>query len=423
MPTVMEIGDALKVDHVSKKFCKSLNRSMRYGLSDIGKNLLGMSTNPGILREDEFFAVNDVTFDVKKGDTFGIVGLNGSGKSTLLKMINGIYKPDKGKISVRGRVGALIEVGAGFHRMLTGRENVYLNATIYGMSKKDVDKKFDDIVDFAEIGEFIDTPVKQYSVGMYIRLGFSVAIHCEPDILLVDEVLSVGDSRFVEKCQERISRMLANGMTLILVSHNMRLITAMCSRAMLIYNGRQIGYADSNSIVHRYEELALEKKNIDTELNAEGSCKRYCVFSDHHITDEYGNELEVFPIGGKISYSFIYALHPSLDPEKVLFSLGLMKDQERYNVASYSNVLDGFKLSKSRGRMELTMDLNATSGVYQLHINFSYGETKMIATYFTRKFKVMHPSLPMVSREYFGHFLLKPEIRIYPMPGPDNMKT
>jgi lipopolysaccharide transport system ATP-binding protein len=179
---------AIKVDHISKKYCKSLKRSMLYGVTDIGRNTLGLSSHSEKLRRSEFWAVDDVSFEVKKGETLGLIGPNGSGKTTLLKMLNGIFWPDKGKITINGRVGALIEVGAGFHPMLTGRENVYINAAILGMTKK-VDEKFDAIIEFADIGDFIDAPVKFYSSGMFVRLGFAVAVHYEPDILLVDEGL------------------------------------------------------------------------------------------------------------------------------------------------------------------------------------------------------------------------------------------
>ena len=157
-------------------------------MHDIGRNLLRMGTKPDKLRKDEFWAVDDVSFELRRGETLGIIGPNGSGKSTILKMLNGIFMPDKGKIEINGRMGALIEVGAGFHPMLTGRENIYVNAAIRGMTKEDVDDKFDDIIEVADIGDFIDTPVKHYSSGMYVRLGFAVAVHCEPDVLLVDVV-------------------------------------------------------------------------------------------------------------------------------------------------------------------------------------------------------------------------------------------
>src|SRR3990170_2258915 len=196
----MDEDIAIKVEHVSKKYCKSLKNSMLYGVNDIARNSLGFSSHSERLRNGEFWAVDDVSFELKKGETLGIIGPNGAGKTTLLKMLNGIFWPDKGKITVRGRVGALIEVGAGFHPLLTGKENVYVNAAILGMTKKEVDKKFNDIVEFAGIGDFINVPVKFYSSGMFVRLGFAVAVHCEPDILLIDEILSVGDAKFRAKC-------------------------------------------------------------------------------------------------------------------------------------------------------------------------------------------------------------------------------
>ena len=197
---------------------------MIYGVKDIGRNMFGLSSHSEKLRKNEFWAVDDVTFEIKKGETLGIIGANGSGKTTLLKMLNGIFWPDKGKIFVNGRVGALIQVGAGFHPMLTGRENVYINAAILGMSKKEVDEKFDDIVEFADIGNFLDTPVKFYSSGMFVRLGFAIAVHCEPNILLVDEVLAVGDEGFQNKCFNKIGELKKKETTTILVSHNMHII-------------------------------------------------------------------------------------------------------------------------------------------------------------------------------------------------------
>src|SRR3990172_3423613 len=199
----------IKAEHVSKKYCKSLKHSMSYGLQDIGRNLVGLSSRSELLRKNEFWAVDDVSFELKRGEALGLIGPNGCGKSTLLKMLNGIFWPDKGKITMKGKVGGLIEVGAGFHPLLTGRENVYINGAILGMSRKEIDDKFDDIVEFADIEDFIDAPVKSYSSGMFVRLGFAVAAHCEPDVLLVDEVLAVGDVNFQNRCLRRINEMMA----------------------------------------------------------------------------------------------------------------------------------------------------------------------------------------------------------------------
>ena len=229
---------AIKAEHVSKKFCQSLRYVMTYGAADITRDFFSIKSKTEELRDGEFWAVNDVSFELKRGDTLGIIGLNGSGKSTILKMLNGIYMPDQGRLEIKGRVGALIEVGAGFHPMLTGRENIYVNGAILGLNKREIDKKFDEIVDFADIGDFLDSPVKHYSSGMHVRLGFAVAIHAEPDILLVDEVLAVGDIAFQNKCLNAISNQFKLGdTTVIFVSHDMNAMRLLCDRCLLLNNG------------------------------------------------------------------------------------------------------------------------------------------------------------------------------------------
>ncbi len=223
---------AIRVDRVSKKYCKFLKRSMLYGICDIARNTVGLSSHPDKLRRGEFWAVDDISFELKKGKTQGIIGPNGSGKTTILKMLNGIFWPDKGKISVRGKVGALISVGAGFHPLLTGRENIYINAAILGMKKKEVDENLDAIIDFADINEFVDVPVKYYSSGMYVRLGFAVAVHCEPEILLVDEVLAVGDLAFQNKSLEKLARLREKANAVVFVSHNLEHVRNLCDSVL-----------------------------------------------------------------------------------------------------------------------------------------------------------------------------------------------
>jgi ABC-2 type transport system ATP-binding protein len=186
---------------------------------------------------DHFEALNDVSFTVERGESIALIGLNGSGKSTTLKMISGVLTPTSGRVWTRGRVAGLIEVGAGFHPELSGRENVYLNAAILGMSKEETDDKFDEIVDFSGIERFIDTEVKHYSSGMFIRLAFSVAIHTHADVLLIDEVLSVGDAPFQEKCLAKIAEVQAAGATLIIVSHDLHTVQQVCTRGVLMRDG------------------------------------------------------------------------------------------------------------------------------------------------------------------------------------------
>ena len=255
----MNDATVIRVDHVSKKFSKSLKRSMLFGISDIGRNLCGLRSKSGELRESEFWAVDDVSFELKKGEAVGLIGPNGSGKSTILKMLNGIFWPDKGKITVRGRVGALIEVGAGFHPMLTGRENIYVNAAILGMAKCEVEKNISKIIEFADIGDFIDAPVRSYSSGMYVKLGFAVAAHCEPDLLLVDEALAVGDSAFRHKCFEKMNRIKTEKQaSIIYVSHDILTVERFCDRGIFLNNGKISTEGEIHEVISDYQFFANE---------------------------------------------------------------------------------------------------------------------------------------------------------------------
>jgi lipopolysaccharide transport system ATP-binding protein len=259
----------MSVDKVSKKFCRSLKRSMVYGVTDIAKNMVGMSSHSEQLRSDEFWAMDNVSFELKQGESLALIGPNGSGKTTLLKMLNGIFWPDKGKISMRGRMGALISVGAGFHPLLTGRENVYINGAILGMSKSEVDRKFDSIVNFADIGDFLDSPVKHYSSGMFVRLGFAVAVHCEPDILLVDEILAVGDMNFQSKCIDKMEELSNQGTTKIYVSHDLNSVARICKKALYLSSGKTKGYGDVNTIIEQYKKDVVEDMRVNSSKTHE----------------------------------------------------------------------------------------------------------------------------------------------------------
>jgi len=244
---------AIRVEGLSKKFCKNLRRTMRYGLCDIGKAALGIRPDADRLRKDEFWALKDVSFEVKRGECLGIIGPNGAGKSTLFKILAGIMAPTKGRVEIHGRLSSLIEIGTGFHPMLTGRENIYINGAILGMTKKEIDAKFDEIVDFAGIGDFIDTPVKFYSSGMYVRLGFAVAAHLNPELLLVDEVLAVGDASFKRKCLQYMDSLRNGGVCFLLVSHSMQTIAAIADICIMLNHGRVIAHGIPAKVVAEYE--------------------------------------------------------------------------------------------------------------------------------------------------------------------------
>ncbi len=227
----------VEVENVSKRFCKDFKRSIRYGFMDALRALAGRDLDTETLRKDEFWAVKDVSFQLRRGECLGLIGHNGAGKSTLLKMLNGLIRPDHGKITMRGRIGALIELGTGFNPILTGRENIYNNAAVLGFSKEETEKKFDEIVAFSEIGDFLDMPVQNYSSGMKVRLGFAVAAQLEPDILLIDEVLAVGDMSFAMKSFNAITRILQNS-AVIFVSHSMPFVSRICDSTILMNKGK-----------------------------------------------------------------------------------------------------------------------------------------------------------------------------------------
>jgi len=244
----------IKVEGVSKKFCRDLKRSLWYGVQDLGSELLGRRHGKnGELRADEFWAVNNISFELKRGECLGLIGHNGAGKTTLLRMLNGLIKPDKGRIEMRGRVGALIALGAGFNPVLTGRENIYVNASILGLSKREIETKIDEIIDFADIGDFIDSPVQNYSSGMSVRLGFAVAIISRPDILLLDEVLAVGDIRFQAKCFNALSSLKDRGTCFIIVSHNMHQISRYAQKSIYLNKGSIESVGNVDACIARFQ--------------------------------------------------------------------------------------------------------------------------------------------------------------------------
>lgn len=247
----------LSVNNVSKKFCRDLKRSLLYGVQDIASEVLGMREKNDTLRPKEFWALNDVSFQLRRGEALGLVGKNGSGKSTLLRIIAGLIRPDTGFVEVNGRVAPLIALGAGFNPVLTGRENIYANMAILGLSKQEIDDRFDEVVEFAEIGDAIDSPVQSYSSGMAARLGFASAIHTNPDILLIDEVLAVGDMKFRTKCYRELSKLRKSGTTFVLVSHDPNAILAVCDSGIYINRGEVIATGETSEIMSRYEKDLL----------------------------------------------------------------------------------------------------------------------------------------------------------------------
>jgi lipopolysaccharide transport system ATP-binding protein len=261
----------IKVENLSKKYIlghqrQEQYRTLRDSISNGAKNLLNpfqrSKSKISDSNSEEFWALKDVSFEIKQGDRIGIIGRNGAGKSTLLKILSRITEPTKGSIRIKGRVASLLEVGTGFHPELTGRENISLNGAILGMSKTDITRKFDEIVAFAEVEKFLDTPVKRYSSGMYVRLAFAVAAHLEPEILIVDEVLAVGDIQFQKKCLGKMEEVGREGRTVLFVSHNMQAISTLTEKCILLGHGTAIFQGKTESAIEKYLQEGISKSPI-----------------------------------------------------------------------------------------------------------------------------------------------------------------
>ena len=318
---------AIRVDHAGKKFSKSLRQMMLYGARDMFLGSLGFGHGTDRLRPGEFWALDGVSFEVKRGDSLGIIGANGSGKTTLLRMLNGIFMPDRGSIDVYGKVGGLIHVGAGFHPLLTGRENIYVNGAILGLSRKEIDRKFDAIVDFADIGDFLDAPVKQYSSGMYVRLGFSVAVHSDPEILLVDEVLAVGDRDFSLKCYHKMKEIRERGTTVVLVSHNEYVIRENTQECLYLEHGRPRAFGSSEEMISLYIKDGLQKKALAGAAHVSGKdpgLSRKMEILDVRFMDGDGTRVEGLASGEEFHAAIRYrAAEPVADP---FFSVNFYTD-------------------------------------------------------------------------------------------------
>ena len=312
---------AIRVQNVSK--CFRLGeveryRTLRDTLTRVGRRFLGREASSAPVhrhssKDNEFWALKDVSFDVKHGDVVGIIGRNGAGKSTLLKILSRITEPTSGRAELNGRVGSLLEVGTGFHPELTGRENIYLNGAILGMTRREIRAKFDDIVAFAEIETFLDTPVKRYSSGMYMRLAFSVAAHLDPDILLVDEVLAVGDAAFQKKCLGRVEQISGQGRTVVIVSHNMTVISTLSDRVVWLEAGRIIDEGSPADVIARYLSAGIES-NLAWVPRAPASD----AFMFHGVT---ALGAEVFPADSPIDIEFDYEVRKPMPPGRLFFSL------------------------------------------------------------------------------------------------------
>ena len=358
----MEKEVLVKVEGLSKKFCKDLKTSLWYGVKDLVSQVSG-NKEIETLRPKEFWALKDINFELRRGECLGLIGHNGAGKSTLLKILNGLINPDQGKVTMRGRVGALIELGAGFNPILTGRENIYNNGAVLGFTRKEIDAKVEEIIDFSEIREFIDMPVQNYSSGMKVRLGFAVAAQMEPDILIIDEVLAVGDLGFRLKCFKSIDEILPNT-AIIFVSHNMPMISKICDKIILLnrgeykYNGPDVSKAIDlyyNKIVDNTSKILFDNGTLELqEIKLIDSDK-----IDEISTINWGQDL-------CIAFSFFVKRLADIPLFKIVIF-----DQEQKPVAVFSeNKSDSpIKIEENQINFKIThKGIQLSKGVYTLSI-------------------------------------------------------
>lgn len=352
----------IKVEHVSKKFCKDLKKGLLYGFQDLGKTVFGV---PGSseLRDKEFWAVDDISFEVKRGECLGLLGHNGAGKSTLLKVLTGLIDPDKGRIEMRGRINALIELTAGFNPILTGRENIFNNGAVLGLSDKEIRSKFDEIVAFSELEEFIDTPVQYYSSGMKVRLGFSVAAHTEPDVLILDEVLAVGDAGFRIKSYNKMMEIMKSA-AVIFVSHSMPLVARTCSDVLFMRHGKS--YYEGKDI---HKGIALyfnEFSSIDGKIETNSGALLSNFSINDYPVDLTKQEPVIVQFGENLIIDFCAEITDNTVKE--YYAIIRITDKDMKLVGSvYTNKFNGTFTNSETNRLRVVIEnLNLIDGEYSI---------------------------------------------------------
>lgn len=376
-------GPVVEVERVSKRYSRSLRRSLWYGVKDIGKEVLARGQYAETLRPTEFWALHNVSFRVERGETVGLIGHNGAGKTTLLKLINGLMKPTGGQISVHGSIRALIALDAGFNPILTGRENIKVAGTVLGMNKREIDQRLEQIVEFSEIGEFIDAPVRSYSSGMIARLGFSIAVHTQPDILLVDEVLAVGDLNFAIKCHRKIKEFRDNGGSIVLVSHNAYSIRSNCDRVVWIEHGEVQDVGPTADVCDAYEAAVARQDASDTGTDySDGSAVLSAIRHPRAIDsgDPFTVEIEL-------------DLAQTLERPIVALSFTTLSGQV---VVANTSATDGadFRLDVGRNVLSLTYEeLPLTRGIYGTNVVVADGtiNNQVLAALKRSEFEVRVP--------------------------------
>lgn len=367
---------AIKVEHLSKFF--QLKKRYRQAMT-LKSALINLIKGQRVVEpERSFAALQDVSFEVSQGTTVGIIGSNGSGKSTLLKLIAGLHRPNSGTVDVNGRISALIELGAGFHPEFTGRENVFINGIILGLSRREIYERFDEIVSFAELEEFIDNPVKTYSSGMYMRLAFAIAVAVDPEILLIDEILAVGDANFQRKCQNKMNSFKADGKTIVIVTHDLSALERYCDKVLWLDHGELQAYGDVQSVMAMYLEHVAEQQRENLLLTHDDDSlksrkrKRWGSGEAEVTSVEFLNGTRqpcyLYKTGDTMTIEIIYKAYRSI--EEPVFGIGIFRDDETYCYGTNTHIEKiHIPHIKGEGKIKFCIDhLELTEGKYFLDV-------------------------------------------------------
>ncbi len=415
----------IRVENLSKKYIIGHQKQERYtalrdvissGTKSFWQGITGNNKRSREEASEEFWALKDISFEIKQGERVGIIGRNGAGKSTLLKILSRITEPTSGKISIKGKVASLLEVGTGFHPELTGRENIYLNGAILGMDKVDIKKKFDEIVAFAEVEKFLDTPVKRYSSGMYVRLAFAVAAHLEPEILIVDEVLAVGDAQFQKKCLGKMKDVSGEGRTVLFVSHNMAAIQALCNDGIFMKDGSIDKKQSVEEAIARYS-MQSEKSTSNIEFpisNHEVTVHNFIVSQDGFNVLEYDS-------GKPIDIAIEFEIKEDL----TVFRMGVFLKSNfgecifRSLIADWKEDFESLKQGKYICVGQIPSNLiSAGSYILELHCSRygikDYGFGDLIKIQLVVKFPFVYNTAHIDERT-FGSIIINPEWKLQPI--------
>lgn len=349
--------NVVEVRQVTKKYCRNLKKSLRYGVQDLFTELLARPARRPKLRAGEFFALRNVSFEVRPGECVAMLGPNGAGKSTMMKLLNGLLKPNAGEIRIQGKIGALIELGTGFNPQLTGRENVFINGAVLGMSRREIADRFDEILEFSELGDFIDAPLKTYSSGMRVRLGYSVAGHLRPNLLLLDEVLAVGDVGFRMKCFEHLARLRDSGVAIILVSHAIGALSRIADRAVVFGKGQLQFAGDLEPGIAMYQELVSSDKSTK-QSETEPATERGAKIVAARTVNSSGDETKEFETGDDIHLEVIVEAKEKIDRPRLVLSL---TSPVAGVVCAISSAAEDFELSIDEGTTRVVLSLPQTA--------------------------------------------------------------